>query len=431
MTMTRDSLAKMGAAALARGLQCREILAADLTQACLDRIAEREPQLHAWTHVEGQRALARAHALDAAPIQGLLHGLPLGVKDIFDTMDMPTGYGSPIYAGRQPEADAATVALVREAGAVLLGKTVTTEFATFQAGPTRNPHHTAHTPGGSSSGSCAAVASGMVPLAFGSQTAASIIRPAAYCGVVGYKPSFGLIARAGVKGLSDALDTIGAIGREVEDVALLAATLCGDHSLLDLPVVSAPRIGLCLPAAWSGLQPETLAAIQQAASTLGRAGASVIDIALPPDFSALTQAHIDIMAFEAARSLSHERLRHGNLLSAPLRQVIERGLQMPYAHYANQRDLVANAHGRLAALFHDCDVLLAPSAAGEAPRFEEGTGDPTYCRPWTVLGLPCVHLPFTTGPQGLPVGLQAVGRLHDDRRTLAAAAWMLAQLRQA
>ncbi|RMX07596.1 amidase [Corticibacter populi] len=428
---TSTFLLNAGAAQLTRRLQSRDIQATTVVHACLERIAEREPALQAWTHVAADAALARARALDDSPIQGLLHGLPLGIKDIFDTWDMPTGYGSPIYAGHQPAADAASVALCREAGAVLLGKTVTTEFATFQAGPTRNPHNQAHTPGGSSSGSCAAVAASMVPLAFGSQTAASIIRPAAYCGVVGYKPSFGAIGRAGVKGLSDSLDTIGAIGREVEDVALLAACLSGNQRLLDLSFHHAPRVGLCRTAAWDSVAAETKATMAMVPAALEKAGATVVDVELPAGFASLPQAHIDIMAYEAARTLSDERLRHGQQLSAGLRGVIERGLQMPHAEYVAQLQLAAWARAQLPAIFENVDVLLAPSAAGEAPLFEEGTGDPQYCRAWTLLGLPCVHLPFARGPHGLPVGLQAVGKLHADHATLAAAAWLLPRLRQA
>lgn len=423
-----QKLNQLGAVALARGLQNRSISAEALARSCLERIAECEAELHAWVHVDEGQVLARAKALDQGPVLGLLHGLPIGVKDIFDTHDMPTRYGSPIYKQHQPGTDAAPVALVREAGALLMGKTVTTEFATFQAGPTRNPHNAKRTPGGSSSGSCAAVAKHMVPLAFGSQTAASIIRPAAYCGVVGYKPSYGLIARAGVKGLSDFLDTIGSVARSVEDVALLTACLSGDKTLLDLPRDIRPRVGLC-KLHWDGVSHEVRAAMELAAQTLSASGARVMEITLPADYVALTQAHMDIMAFETARALADERLRHLGLISLPLRGVIDKGLAMEYAHYAAQLRKVEQLRAQLPSLFADVDVLLAPSAAGEAPLFEAGTGDPTWCRLWTVLGLPCVHLPFATGPQGLPVGLQAVGALHADRATLAAAGWMLSKLK--
>lgn len=423
-----ENLTRLGATELAQALHERSLKAETLARACLERIDAREGELHAWTHVARDAALARAKALDSGAIQGLLHGLPMGVKDIFDTWDMPTAYGSPIYANHQPGTDAAPVALAREAGAVLLGKTATTEFATFQAGPTRNPHHTDHTPGGSSSGSCAAVGAHMVPLAFGSQTAASIVRPAAYCGVVGYKPSYGLVARAGVKGLSDFLDTIGCVARSVEDVALLTACWSGDKSLLDLPAPSsALRVGLCR-FHWEGVQPEVQAAMARAAQELSAAGAKLVDVALPAGSSDLTQAHMDIMAYEAARALADERLRHLDQLSTPLRGVIDKGVTMDWAHYAAQIRKVTQARAAMAQVWRDVDLLLAPSAAGEAPLFTAGTGDPTWCRIWTVLGLPCVHLPFSQGPQGLPVGLQAVGSFASDRQTLAAARWMLKTL---
>lgn len=423
----KQDLSLLSATELARALQSRSIRAETLARTCLERIAERDAELQAWVHVDEAQVLAQARALDQGPIRGLLHGLPIGVKDVFDTRDMPTQYGSPIYTGHRPGVDAAPVALAREAGALLLGKTVTTEFSTFQAGPTRNPRNLKHTPGGSSSGSCAAVADHMAPLAFGAQTAASIIRPAAYCGVVGYKPSFGLVSRVGVKALSDTLDTIGTIARSVEDVALFTAALSGDRSLLDLPAPGSVRVGLCRPHA-DKLLPETHGALELAASKLAAAGARVVEVPLSAAHADLTQAHIDIMAFETARALSDERLQHRDRISTALLSVIDKGLQMDYAHYAAQLRHVEETRATLPALYAHCDVLLAPSAAGEAPLFESGTGDPTWCRLWTLLGLPCVHLPFTQGPQGLPVGLQAVGPLHSDRQTLAAANWMLKQL---
>ncbi len=427
--MTSKNLLERGAAALARGLQRRDILATDLLRACLERIDQREPQVQAWAHRDGEAALARARALDAGAIQGPLHGLPLGVKDIFDTHDMPTRHGSPIYADNRPPADAAVVALSRAAGAIVVGKTVTTEFATFQPGPTRNPHDPSRTPGGSSSGSCAAVAAGMVPLAFGTQTAASIVRPSSFCGVVGYKPSFGLLSRAGVKALGESLDTIGAIGREVEDVALLAATLSGDQRLLAPRLDGPPRIGLYSNPAWAPIAAETHAALEQAAATLSRQGATVQAATLPAGFDELAAVHTQIMAYETAVALADERLRHGEQLSEKLRAVIEQGLALSRADYALLRQRAAEAQASLAALYSQYDVLLAPSASGIAPRHEEGTGDPGHCRVWTLLGVPCVNLPFAQGPGGMPVGLQAIGAQHADARTLAAADWMLARLR--
>jgi Asp-tRNA(Asn)/Glu-tRNA(Gln) amidotransferase A subunit family amidase len=269
------SLNLLNATAAARKLATREITAVSLLQDCLERIAERESAVHAWTFLDTDAAMQRARALDAQPSTGLLHGLPIAVKDLFDTFDMPTSYGSPIYANHRPAWDAACVALARAAGAIVVGKTVTTEFATFHPGPTRNPRNLQHTPGGSSSGSAAAVADGMVPLAFGSQTAGSTVRPAAFCGVVGYKPTFGLVARVGVKMISDTLDTIGVLARSVPDVALFVAALTDRHELLtDSATADAPRIGMCRTYEWNRAQPETVAMFEGAAERLRAAGAS-------------------------------------------------------------------------------------------------------------------------------------------------------------
>jgi Asp-tRNA(Asn)/Glu-tRNA(Gln) amidotransferase A subunit family amidase len=230
-----------------------------------------------------------------------------------------------------------------------------------------------------------------------------------------------------VKGLSDYLDTIGAVARSVEDVAFFSSVLTGDGALRSLPTAMRPRVGVC-KAHWDGLTPAAQQVIDDAAAALSAAGAQVIELPFSDDLHALTQAHIDIMAFEVARTLADERLRHLPLISAPLRAVIDKGLAMPYAHYAAQLQQVARVRAGLPARWSDVDVVLAPSAAGEAPLFEAGTGDPTWCRAWTVLGLPCIHLPFATGPQGLPLGLQVVGPLHGDHMALATAAWIHARL---
>lgn len=309
----------------ARLLERRELSATELMKSCLDRIAERERQVQAFAHLDPDAALAQARALDAGPWRGPLHGLPLGVKDLFDTVDFPTACGSPVYAGNRPAADAAAVALCREAGAPLPGKTVTTEFAYFHPGPTRNPRGLQHTPGGSSSGSAAAVSDMMLPLALGTQTAGSIIRPAAYCGVVGYKPSWGRVPRAGVKSLSETLDTIGGFGRSVRDVALLGAVLTGDPRLrAELPD-AAPRIGLCPTPEWPQADADVQAAWAHAVRVLGPQAALLEDAPWPtamPDLVALQKA---VMAFEMARALSHERVRHGARLSERLRGLLDEG----------------------------------------------------------------------------------------------------------
>lgn len=412
------------ASTLARQLARRDITAETVLRSCLERIAEREPQIQAWEFLDADAAIAQARAIDSGPHQGLLHGIPIGVKDLFDTFDMPTTYGSPIYQGHRPRADAACVALCRSQGAVMVGKTVTTEFATFKPGKTRNPHRPTQTPGGSSSGSAAAVADYMVPLAFGSQTAASVIRPAAFCGVVGYKPSFGLINRAGVKALSDPLDTIGFFARSVDDVALFAAAANGERVAPELASTDLPRIAMCQTHEWPHADDDTRAAFAHAQSALDGAGIAWRDLQLPLLFSQLLQVQKEVMAFDLAHSLADERLRHPAKLSDGLSQLLSQGQQVsPERHRANLQ-LAASARAMVPAMLGDADALLAPSAIGEAPGAEQ-TGDPVFGRVWTLLGLPCVHLPFFHGRSGLPVGLQLIGRHGEDLALLRVARSLL------
>lgn len=423
-----QALHEQSASALVPQLERREITAEQLVRACLDRIDAREGDVQAWEYLAADSALEQARQLDRRPVQGLLHGIPIAVKDLFDTADMPTTYGSPIYASHKPAADAAAVALCRAQGALMLGKTVTTEFATFKPGKTRNPHGVTHTPGGSSSGSAAAVADCMVPLAFASQTAASVIRPAAFCGVVGYKPSYGMVNRAGVKALSDSLDTIGFIARSVDDVALFAAATTGDRGLLQLDVSHAPRIALCHTHEWPHADEDTHKAFEHAARVLALAGMPIRELQLPLLFSQLMQAQKEIMAFDLVRSLAHERLRQPHLLSEHLNQVLGSGLEVPIErHYANLQ-LAQSARGMVSNAFGAFEVLLAPSAIGEAPDTLTQTGDPVFSRVWTLLGLPCVHLPFFKGRTGMPVGLQVVGRHGEDKVVLRVAKWLMERL---
>ena len=405
-------------------LATRALSAVDLTRACLDRVNERDGAVHAFAAIDPDVALAQARALDAGPVRGPLHGLPLGAKDLFDTAELPTAYGSSLYAGNRPAADAAAIALCREAGALLLGKTVTTEFAYFQPGVTRNPRNLAHTPGGSSSGSAAAVADCMLPLALGTQTAGSIIRPASYCGVVGYKPSHGRVSRAGVKSLSESLDTVGGFGRSVRDVALLGAVLTGDARLAKVLDAPAPRIGMCRTLDWSQAGLDTQRAFAEAASVLAPLAANLVDVELPGELGDLVVLQKAVMAFEMSRALSHERVQHRNRLSERLLGLLDEGMAISGAEHAANLAQTAAAQRRLDALFDGFDVLISPSATGEAPIGIDATGDPLFCRGWTLMGLPCVHLSFTTGENGLPVGLQIVGRFGDDHRLLAIAQWV-------
>jgi Asp-tRNA(Asn)/Glu-tRNA(Gln) amidotransferase A subunit family amidase len=400
-----------------------------LAEACLDRIARREPAIHAFAHLDAAGAKAAAEAAARAPASGALHGVPVGVKDVIDVAGLPTTQGSPIWTGWRPRADAAAVAWVRAAGAVVLGKTVTTEFATRQPGPTANPHNDGHTPGGSSSGSAAGVADFMVPVAFGTQTAGSVIRPAAYCGVVGYKPSFGTINRTGMRVMSDSLDTIGAIARSVADCALFVAAASGrDLGDPDRKPDRAPRIGLCRSPAWGQALPETQALLPAIADRLARAGAAVSPRELPPEAAALEHAQPVVMNAEAARSMGWELANARGQISDILREKLDWGLARPDAELAAAYAAFAAAHRGFPAAMEGLDILVTPSAPGQAPAGLGWTGDPCFNLIWTALHVPCVTVPAGFGPDGLPLGIQIVGRRGDDRAVLAWAQWVAAAI---
>lgn len=417
-------LESLSASQAARALARRDIKATDLLLSCLDRIGQRESLVKAWSSLGKESALARAKELDKGSIKGILHGLPIGVKDLFDTYDLPTSYGSPIYANNYPASDAVSVALMRDAGGIILGKTISTEFATFKPPITHNPHHLKHTPGGSSSGSAAAVADFMVPLATGSQTAGSIIRPASYCGVVGYKPSFGKVMLAGVKALSPSLDTLGCFGRSVGDVALGVAAMSNDLSLAEIDQLhNKPRVAICKTKDWSFASKETAGALALARFTAEAIAKGVVqDISLPAACKDLTLLQTRIMSFEMARALIFERTRYSKKLSPQLSQQLSEGAQIPYEQY--QKDLMKAQAARfaIAQLFdNEVDILIAPSAPGEAPLAKEGTGNPVFCRGWTLSGLPCINLNVSSGPNGLPVGVQLIAGPGKDRFLLSAA----------
>lgn len=415
---------------LARLLARRQITARDLLTHCLARIEEREDAVQAWEFLDVSRALSRADDLDHGPLSGPLHGLPIGLKDIIDAAGMPTRMGSSIYADNHPRADAALVATARQQGAVMLGKTVTTELATGTPARTRNPVRLSHTPGASSSGSAAAVADGMVPLALGTQTAGSIIRPAAYCGVVGYKPSFGKLVRAGVKVQCETVDTVGVFGRSVADVALLVGALANDAGLMDVEQDAAPRIGLCRTPEWRHADASTQRAMERAAERLGTAGVTVRSVE-PALLANLSLVQTEVMFYEAAQAYAWERHNYWQSLGLPLQKMLQAGAGIPAERHARNLERMLSARREMADVFRDVDVLLAPSTTGEAPDGLSNTGDPMFCRAWSLLGLPCVHLPFTLGVTGMPVGLQVVGPFMQDRQTLRAAHWMWGALQEA
>jgi Asp-tRNA(Asn)/Glu-tRNA(Gln) amidotransferase A subunit family amidase len=396
----------------------------DLLEACLERIAERERQVRAFTWFSAEDVRRNA----AAP-PGPLHGLPIGVKDVLDTADMPSEYGSPIWHGWQPRADAAAVAWARQAGALVMGKTVTTEFATRKPGPTTNPHNALHTPGGSSSGSAAGVAAGFFPLAFVTQTAGSVIRPAAYCGVVGYKPSFGLINRFGMKLMSESLDTVGVIARSVADCALFAGAVAGrDLGNPDTRPDRAPRFGICRSPAWDGAAPETQALLAKVSSALLRAGASLVDRELSPEAAAIAQAHPIVMNNESGRALGWELANARGQISEGLRERLEYGLSQPEAAVIEAHAAFEHAQRAFPACMDDLDALITPSAPGQAPEGLGWTGDPAFNLIWTSLHVPCVTVPAGNGPDGLPLGIQIVTRIGEDRQALAWAQWVAAAM---
>ena len=316
--------AALPAHAAARAIAARELTSEELVQACLDRIAEREDAVGAWEQLDPEAALAQARARDAERPRGPLHGVPVGVKDVIDTRDLPTGYGSPIRAGHRPVADAPCVMRLRAAGAVILGKTVTTEFAMWTPGRTANPHDHRRTPGGSSSGSAAAVADGMVPVALGTQTAGSIAAPPAFCGVLGLKPSHGLLPTTGVMPLSPRLDTLGVLARDAEDLALVAEVIAG-AALGGARVAGAPALALARTPWWEQADEHGQAALLEAAARLRSAGATVTEVSLPEPFAGLPEAHDTLMAFDAARALAPEREEHAGRISPRVREYLERG----------------------------------------------------------------------------------------------------------
>jgi Asp-tRNA(Asn)/Glu-tRNA(Gln) amidotransferase A subunit family amidase len=396
-----------------------------LMDAYLDHIASRDPTVLAFAHFDP--AQARTAAAKARP--GPLQGIPIGIKDVLDTAGMPSQYGSPIWTGWQPKADSAPVAWAHTAGGVVIGKTVTTEFATRKPGPTKNPVNPNHTPGGSSSGSAAGVGAGLFPLAYGTQTAGSVIRPAAYCGAVGYKPTYGLISRIGMKIMSDSLDTIGVIARTVADCALFAGAVSGrDLGDPDINPGTAPRIGICHSPTWTAAAPETQALLTRVTEALSRAGASVTHRELPENFNALVEAHPIVMNSESARALGWELATHPDQISEGLRERLGFGLNQTQSALENAYTVFTTTQRAFPDAMDGLDILVTPAAPGEAPKGLEWTGDPAFNFIWTSLHVPCVTVPAATGPNGLPLGIQIVGRQGDDRAVLAWARWVEAAI---
>lgn len=415
----------LSASAAIAAMQAREMTSETLVASCLARIQARDAELGAWAHVNPERALEQARALDRVPAHGPLHGLPVGIKDVLDTYDMTTAHGSVIYQSAPPGNDSACVAALRRAGAVILGKTATTEFASPIAIGVRNPHDITRTAGVSSSGSAAAVADFMVPFAIGTQTGGSVIRPAAYCGIYGYKATIGSLDRGGIRHLRPSLDTLGLFARSLEDIALLRAALIGAAPGLSAwPNGKAPRLGLCRTHEWQLARPETRAAIASAVDKLIAADAEITEIILPDMFANALDAFRVIATVEGVRSLEREIREHLETMNPWLRQAAEKAASITDQQYQAALAHAAACRLHLSRVFGAVDALITPASAGEAPQQLSGIGDQSFCPLWTMLHGPCVCIPAFTGPSGMPMGLQIVGPLNSDDRTIAISAWI-------
>jgi len=434
----------LSAVEAARRIREGALSSVDLVKSCLARIDETDGQLKAWAHLDAEHALAQAGEMDAIrragrPL-GPLHGVPVGLKDIIDSHDFPAERGTPIFAGRKPSHDAALVERLREAGAVILGKTVTTELAFIHPAATRNPHNPDRSPGGSSSGSAAAVAAYHVPLAIGTQTNGSVIRPAAFCGTYGFKPTRGVISRRGVLQTSKSLDQVGAFGRSLEDVALLVDAI-GGYDPTDPTSYPRPRPNMLDGSrAEAPVEPDFVwldmpyndrldaDAREGLDELIGALGARVERIPVSEKLAGLVEVHRTIHYYEICHHLKDAFAEHWDKLSSSLQPVVEQGRAISEAQYREALEIMGSAAGFFEEFFNDYDAVIAPSAPGEAPVFGNSTGDPVFCTIWTLCGLPALNLPLLVGKNGIPVGVQLIGAAEEDDRLLRTASWMLNEL---
>jgi Asp-tRNA(Asn)/Glu-tRNA(Gln) amidotransferase A subunit family amidase len=420
-----DDLTCQSAWNLLQRLSSGDLRVVDVVEAHLARIAARDVSIGAWAYTAAAQAISVAEALDRQGPSSPLFGLPLGIKDIIDTLEMPTAYGSPIYEGFVPAIDSAAVAQLRAAGAVILGKTVTAEFAHRHPGRTVNPHDPARTPGGSSSGSAAAVADRMVPLAVGTQTTASTIRPASYCGVIGYRPTYGLMSMAGVKPCAQSLDTLGLFARDITDCALIRDVLLERPFTAPTNDLSrAPRIAFCRAPFWHLVADAAGRTIENTVALLARAGATVTERRLPSALDDITRHHRTVSTYEHAHNLAAERINAFEQLSPILREgKLKEGLSIPVEHYADAMTALERARTAFTAWLEE-DVIVAPSAGDVAPIGRESTGPSEFSAIWTALHVPAISLPLPGGVEGLPLGLQLIGRRGRDLALFEAAAWI-------
>lgn len=404
-----------------------DLRVSDIAEACLSRIGERESDVKAWRHIDPDSVRGAAARSDKTPVaeRGPLHGLPVGIKDIFDTADMPTGYGSQAYATHQPSSDAAVVALLRNVGAIVVGKTVTTEFAAWPPGATRNPRDLSRTPGGSSSGSAAAVADCMVPIAFGTQTLGSVIRPASYCGVVGFKPSYGFISRAGVKPLAESLDTVGMFARSVEDIEHVFRVLCGRPAVSFMTEREKPVLAFCRGPNWTSATADARDAIEVYVAGLRTAGLRVDELTLPPEVERVSRAAKIIHDYESWHGFAFERIFHSDRVTASLREGLRKAESLTQADFVEATQAGERARCRFPEAVKGYDAVISLSATGEAPAGQHSTGDPIMNSMWTLLYAPCVTIPVLTGASGLPIGIQVIAPRYQDDSALNVAQWLL------
>jgi Asp-tRNA(Asn)/Glu-tRNA(Gln) amidotransferase A subunit family amidase len=413
------------------------ISAEELVRSCLARIEAREPNVAAWQYLNPELAIRQARERDALPADTraskLLNGIPVGIKDICDTADMPTCYGARARLGHQPAIDATCVAQTRAAGGVVMGKTVTTEFAGRYPGVTSNPHDPRRTPGGSSSGSAAAVADFMVPLAIGTQTGGSVLRPATYCGVFGYKPTFGHLSFEGVHHGAETFDTLGCMARSLDDIKLFRHALMGFAILPAAPpAVGTPvKIGFCKTSKWNEADKSTHALLEGAASRLASAGAAVSELVLPAEFDELYDLTAKLFAVEYARAVTPELLQSPENMSSAVMTMIENAAQISPETYMTGLARLDALRVTANAVMDKYDVVLTPSVGGEAPMTHDSTGPVTFTIIWQALSLPGLTMPVYTGPNGMPVGVQLVGKRHKDVELLAVADWVWRELGRA
>jgi len=424
----KNELHELTATAIVAAIANKQTTAEAVARACLERISKREPQVQAWQFLDPALVIRQAKALDAGASRGPLHGIPVAMKDIIDTADMPTEYGTPIHAGHRPHMDAACVALTRRAGGLIMGKTVTTEFANRHPGKTMHPQDARRTPGGSSSGSAAAVGDQMVPLALGTQTTGSTIRPAAYNGCFGYRPTWGDLRLSGVMEAAGSLDTLGIIARSVEDVALYRDVLTGTAPQpMSSSPCNPPRVAVCRTQFWEETDAATKSAIDHCARTMSAAGAKVAELKLPAAFDPIDEIHQRISSFEFARNRAWELLHHEEKISETLRNNrLKHGLAYSFEQYREARAQAEQLRLLLDDVFKDYDVILTPSAASEAPIGLNATGSASFSSIWTAGHNPSMTLPLFKGANQLPIGVQLVTRRDTDRQLFEIARWTAA-----